>query len=351
MSKPTERDHVHPSRERRRRLFVCLAVTVLSACAWIYFENRSSIGSVAKSNVANAETDVRINPEVTPQLDNVSGDTTASPSVEVLPALLPEDLPLSAQLPVLLARATRGDPVASCRLAVEAVRCSTHQLVGRFSDKVFHADSPSVRTLARAPTGDTLLSNDEHCANFDRKSIGDLDALLERNKPALNVQQKVLIALIQPDGAIMTLPREIQRGVIGSATTLFVYSQFQADNALAFLEEGLLAHNRLALEGLILVHTPSDIPGFRPGVRLALPNPRQFVGLSFLLVEVFGPDALGPIVSQTVSNVLQTMDLVAISKLREQARARAATWKYQLSPETQKREALASPRERSDCSR
>jgi hypothetical protein len=75
------------------------------------------------------------------------------------------------------------------------------------------------------------------------------------------------------------------------------------------------------------VHAPSDIPGFRPGIRLSLPNPKLFVGYSLLLVEVFGADALGPIMNQSVANVMHSMDASVVDAMREQARASAIGWK------------------------
>ena len=337
MSHPNDRDHIaahtHSSPGSRRRIIVGLAITGLLICAWFYQTTLWRTGDVGKGN--NSTQPPLTGSSELPQVELApAAGATDAPLQDSFPALPPEDLPLAAQLPNLLARAKRGDPVASCRLAIGVVRCTTHQHVGEFTAHVRQADSVNVRDLANQTDARPSAGIDEHCASFDRNSIGNLDDLLEKNKNQLNVHQKVLLALLQPDGTIMSMPREIARGVIGSATTRFVYSQFQADNALNFLQEGAAAHNRLALEGLILVHAPSDIPGFRPGTRVSLPNPRQFLGYSLLLAEVFGADALGPIMSQTVANVLQSMDPKDVAWVQEQARVSAATWKYAMTRET-----------------
>lgn len=260
-------------------------------------------------------------------VDHAATGPITSPRLGPLPPLPPEEVPLAAQLPVLLERATRGDPIASCRLAVEVLRCTTHQHVDNFSNQLRQADSVTVRDLGDPPRGGLAVGLEAHCAAFKRENVGNLDDLLERNKGRLSIRQKVLLALLQPDGSIMSIPREIPRGVTASATTRFVYSQFQADNALVFLQEGVRLHERLAIEGLILIHAPSDIPGFRPGTRVSLPNPRLFVGYSLLLVEVFGADALGPILSQSVANVIHSMDAKVVDRVREQVRASAIEWK------------------------
>jgi hypothetical protein len=168
------------------------------------------------------------------------------PHADSMPPLPAEELPLVAQLPSLLERANRGDPTASCRLAVDVVRCTTYKHVSDFSDQLRNAESTTVRNLDDSPRGGSAAGLDAHCAGFDRDNVGNLGELLERNKHQLSIRQKVMLALLQPDGSILSIPREIPRGVIASATTRFVYSQFQADNALAFLQEGAQLHDRLA---------------------------------------------------------------------------------------------------------
>jgi hypothetical protein len=249
-----------------------------------------------------------------------------SPRSQALPPLPPADLPLVSQLPVLIERARVGDPVASCRLAVGVMRCTTHSLISEFEGRL--NGSPSARSVAGA-TISTPRSQEtaSKCEGFDPMNVGGLDQLLERNKQHLTVRQKVLLALLMPDGTVMRIPRDIPRGVVGSATTGFIYSQFQADNALAFLQEGLLNHDPLALEGLILIHAPSEIPGFNPGMRMTLPNPKRFIRYSLLLTALFGPDALGPIMGQQYSVVVRSFDPNEVQTWTDEARREAASWR------------------------
>jgi hypothetical protein len=338
--------------EKRSRLRVIVGLGVIASLLFVWLYPRPP-ERLTQGRVEDAGAiEERLSDDIAELPVHADPDATGSsivPYADSLPPLPPEDLPLAAQLPILLERANRGDPMASCRLAVDVVRCTTHQYVSDFSDQLRNAESISARNLGASSQGGSALGLDAHCAGFNRDGVGNLGELLERNKHQLSIRQKVMLALLQPDGSILSIPREIPRGVIASATTRFVYSQFQADNALAFLQEGAQLRDRLALEGLILVHAPSDIPGFRPGIRLSLPNPKLFVGYSLLLVEVFGADALGPIMSESVANVLRSMDARVVDQMREQARASAVGWKGSARQADQSRAAPGTAEPHSTC--
>lgn len=247
-----------------------------------------------------------------------------------LPPLPPEDVPLAQQLASLLERARAGDPVATCRLAIGASRCTAHALVSQFSSRLQRdplAQSGEISAESRQSAA--------MCVGFDAASVGEVEQLLVRNQDHFNIRQKVLMALVQPDGSLLAIPRDLPRGSIGSATTQYVYSQFQADHAMPFLQEGYQQRDPLALEGMIMVHVPSDVPGFHPGIRLAMPNPKLFLGYAILMSEVYGAEALGPIVSQTVANVMQTIDPVTLRAIQEDVRREAIAWRNQPAADTE----------------
>lgn len=92
-------------------------------------------------------------------------------------------------------------------------------------------------------------------------------------------------------------------------------------------------HDPLALEGLILVHAPSEIPGFEPGIRVALPNPKAFVRYAMLMIEAFGADALGPIMYEQFQVLLGYFDPSDVKLWADEAKREAISWKHSAARE------------------
>jgi hypothetical protein len=216
-------------------------------------------------------------------------------SLAGLGPLPPPTLPLRQQLPDLLARAEAGDPVASCRLLIASNRCREVIRNARFTLKALDG-------LGRLPRGsettvvDILAQSIERgnrhaifCQDLDERELPPMDALVARSVPRLSPRQKTILALTQFDGSL----RLLDRSRFYSESGLYVLPQYLADHAVDFLHEGFLAGEPLALEGMVMLHAPSQ--SLAPNsVGPWLPNPRKFLFYAGLMQALWGADALGP---------------------------------------------------------
>jgi hypothetical protein len=128
----------------------------------------------------------------------------------------------------------------------------------------------------------------------------------------MSVRQRTLIALLRSDGQIRRL-YQAEQGFSESAS--YVYPQFLADHALDFLQDGFRARDPLALEGLVLLHAPSN--SLSPqGVGPTLPNPRLFLRYAWLMQRLFGEDVLGERAKRTVAYAAASLDPDQLQSIR-----------------------------------
>ncbi len=245
-------------------------------------------------------------------------EVEAAPSRQIqMPALPSQDIPFGDQIPALLARAEAGDPVAVCRLVVDINRCSEEKRKIAFNDLMIQSlearDGPSdelmIATIARQQ--ERLEASGGYCKGFESAALPSPTSLLQATA-SLTPYQKALLALTRSDGTIQRLHDRFSYSESG----LYVYPQFLADNAYRFLQEGFAAGEPLALEGLVLVHSPSNVVSQR-GVSLSLPNPKLFVKYMGLMQRLYGDVAIEGEIGMAFSEVRASIppdQLVLIDK-------------------------------------
>jgi len=248
---------------------------------------------------------------------------------------LPDNrLPLVQQLDALIGRAEQGDPIAACRLAIDALRCrATDQVqklqgevaAGMARGKAIAADEFMLGALAHS--AEQSDANARFCEGVDAKSIPDIDQLPKRAIKAMSVRQKVLMAMSQTNGAVARLPKtnEIPQGA-GNSTTM-IQPQYLADHAFEFLQQGIVNADPLALEGMMMVYVPVWIPGTENSPRLSSPNPRRFAIYALIMRQVYGDEALGGVAGDVLSKVKLSMTPEQLAALQGEADREVVRWK------------------------
>lgn len=226
-----------------------------------------------------------------PRLDT----QTRAKRLMALPALPPPAAPLAQARPVLQPRAAAGDGVAACRLAFARTRCEGEMRAGP-------------------------IAPDSFCAGVEDDPLPRTEDLLQPAEPWLTPRQKVLLAMIRPDGGVARLSRP---GV--AAPPGYVYPQYLADHAYEFLLEGFRARDPLALEGLAIVHAPGDPARWNRNGPV-LPNPKLFVFYTGVLQRLQGDAALGPLARETLAATRATLDARDLAEADEKAATEVKLW-------------------------
>jgi hypothetical protein len=250
----------------------------------------------------------------------------AKAPTRVLPLLPSSDIPLAEQMDDLVTLAETGDPTASCRLIIGANRCSEQARNAKFTER-------TIRSLEHKPgrheglgihvaaiSMEIEAKSSAYCAGVDLDSLPRAGKVLANAYAFLSPRQKTILALMRSDGVIRRLESEPDL----SEMALYVYPQALADNAYAFLQSGIQAHDPLALEGMMLVHSPGLSLGPR-GAGLWLPNPRLFLKYSFMLARLYGEQALGRAANMVHSTMLVT-DPLDLEKIRREADFESGQW-------------------------
>jgi len=236
--------------------------------------------------------------------------------VPPMPAL---DLPLAEQWDALVARAESGDTEARCRIVVESLNCLSNIRRQEFmsaledslaNDATRNNEGRAIDMIAGTELRD--VDSRSHCVGMDAEKIRNV---LDQNYGAdarLNPRQKVVIAMTRPDDSMMRLPRphESQSRVYDLET---VYPQYLADHQYEYLQVGIAAAEPLALEGMLLVHAPTWMPGLE-GVSLSMPDPKKFVYYAHLMQRLYGDVALG---EHFLSAVQRSMSQMSPAELRD----------------------------------
>jgi len=227
------------------------------------------------------------------------------------PAASPVGTPLANSRADLEALADSGDAVASCRLALELMMCASAgnppiTMMGGLVGQVSTMDSVQQQRMidAIAATSERVEGNADHCAGVDDIRTDEIEARARAAAQLGGSRPRVLYALRTPEGLIARLQGQAGFTLFNSDRP--PVSQFYADNAYQFLQQGLASRDLLALEGLILVHTPHHV-GPRPeNLPLRMPNPLQFAVFSGLYARVSPgglPDSFEQLRQKTVAGL------------------------------------------------
>ncbi|MGQ0799998.1 MAG: hypothetical protein ACT4NL_07815 [Pseudomarimonas sp.] len=255
-----------------------------------------------------------------------------------IPSLPLQVGPLGERLQMLRTLSAEGQPEAACRLALELNHCRALGLR--------HLMSLGLEDLLDQPTWDRrgamevggLISSiadarergDEvalHCEGIS--PVPENDAVERFQQLALRgtVRQRVVAALLQPDGSLPRLPRTAVSPLPFDSWSAGMATQFYAEHALEFLDEGYRQRDGLALEGLILVSAPEAILlESASEVLPRLPDPYRFAGYALLAEQVFGPAMLGSTVTMLLQRVLDRMAPDQRERLESEVEREAQRW-------------------------
>ena len=324
----------------RRRWALAMGLLVLLATAWwLYLVFAQASRQVERSAASFAA--LQQSPAKSPPIVADLGEYSMSAQRQWALAFTE---PLIERLDALQGLAESGDRQAACWLALEYSFCRSLAVIDgvgqAFGEVLEHQPLPGV---SRAQEDDLLLGiadareryarNAAHCRGIsefvDNPGVPLLQAVVEQG----SVRQKVVAALMQPDGSILRLPREAVIPLALDTNTNRLASQFYADHALDYLQQGFRAADGLALEGLILIHAP-DVIHLRHNTDVAfrLPNPRLFSALALLAEQVYGGDMLGPQVRNLLQRSLESMSEQQRQVLERDVQIESLRWQNAAPP-------------------
>lgn len=275
-----------------------------------------------------------------------------------LPLLPPRSAPFSAQLPILISRAEAGDPVATCRVLLDSMRCA-HWSEGNQFERILEE---SVSTKPPSDLDDRaidVLARDHHssqqtevCAGFDRQELRRVEQLSPSVFTRLTPRQKVLVAMTRHDGTLVRLPRGPKSTPRGfSFGDEYMVPQVLADRDLQFIADGLAAHDPLALEAAMLLHTPKAIPGLPFLLRQAQPNPYKFALYAAISNDLFGPDYTGAFANQTLAQIQSGMTSEERVRFAQELAHQLQLWRARNSAMTHDTDDLSNTEPAAACER
>ena len=280
-----------------RRLVVLFITILMGAlfCFYLWSGHSTNLEAASTGSQAAESTEKDLNGRARAAREAASlsaSDSSTTVDLARVPDLPPGNIPLRDQIPALLARAEARDPIAVCRLVLDLNRCTEERRKIEFNARMIRSleagesphDEMMIATVAR--TQERLTAAGTYCEGVDTSSLPAPASFLEQGV-ILSPHQKAILALMRPDGRIQRLRGEPSY----SESALYVYPQFLADNAYRFLQDGFQSAEPLALEGLILVHSPSGAVS-QKGVAWSLPDPRRFVTYLELLRRLQGDAVL-----------------------------------------------------------
>lgn len=325
------------TRRRLQVLRVALSAVML-ACALLvadYLSSRSSQG-IVRSEASGPESapdgDAAATAVQTSAAPLVTSSQATGASPETVPAegpaMLPDvSEPLVLQLPLLIASAKTGDPHAACRIVLSLNRCTTAFHRKAFSERAIRSmqarkeenESFMIDLLAR---GENARSGDDgYCKGVDPATIPSADSALRNAMPALSPRQKTIIAMLRSDGHLRRLVNPPQT----AEPSTYVVPDIISSNQHAFLLAGFEARDALALEGLIMMHSPGSAI-MSQGAWVVQPDVRRFLKYSLLMARLYGPSALGDQGNRAVAAASASVSADELRALGREAEAEAQRW-------------------------
>lgn len=248
-----------------------------------------------------------------------------------VPAVLPSlDEPLAPDLDALLERAGQLEGPASCRLA-RSIQLCTHSattakvresFIEGMSTGPSRTDGMVIDMLARS--SDHVERWQRHCEGTSKEQIAQARRLLGDTLTRLTPAQKTALSLVRSDGQLRRLNPEHQIPLMDSNVDLF--PAFLTGRVRPFLEEGYRARVPLALEGLILLHSPGTTTT-RQGIWEAAPDQERFLRYSLVALHLYGPNVLGPRVRSVVDAVVASLGPAEVDRIASEAAFEAAAWR------------------------
>lgn len=246
-----------------------------------------------------------------------------------LPPLPDVAQPLKNQLPVLLERAERGDPTASCRLIVGLHRCraqARHQQITERMQRMLERNERANETIfldiIAATQAVAALAPEGFCEGLDLPALPDEGALFHRAVHAMTPRQKTLLAMMKADGSLRRVMRPPSRAGYG----LHVVPQFVADHGIDLLMQGYRAFDPLALEGMVLLHAPGST--LTPdGATAWLPNPEQYVFYATVMGDLLGRESLGRQATHLLIAASVTMPPDRLAAIQAEAQREVQRWR------------------------
>lgn len=250
-----------------------------------------------------------------------------SPAAPQADAVLPDpDLPFSMQMDRLIALAKDGSPGAMCRASLGLIYCgnvaSKRELEAAFQRSLEARsggnDDRAIEAIARSRELDG-----DFCEGVELDNSTGVGAVNGFPLGLLSARQKTVLALTRADG---TLRRLVSDSPVYSQPAGFVAPDIISRNVEGFLREGFLARDPLALEGLIMLHSPGML-GAPPGAVVSLPDSELFARYATLMQETFGPESLGRYAPGVLEAVLRTMSAEAIADLARWVAVEKMRWR------------------------
>ncbi|MCB1568391.1 MAG: hypothetical protein KDI69_06195 [Xanthomonadales bacterium] len=245
------------------------------------------------------------------------------------------DVPLAQQLETLEALAEQGNPEAACRLYVGLRRCRTvAQRLQRAEQMQTHLEqggeariSQDMMVSSIANTLENAQALSSWCEGIKPDHLPDANALAAGTIDRMTSAQKVLLVMSRQNGSLMRLPRGFGPPGGFGASSDFIYPQFLSERAYGILQDGIRRADPLALEGMLMVHSPSWLPGLEEFPRLSLPDRDLFVRYALLMREVYGDDALGQVAGAVLSRSTESMSPAERDAAQRWAEREAQRWR------------------------
>jgi hypothetical protein len=324
---------------RRAQILTLVAAVIVAAATGFYLGR----GEPAPLDVAGPEP-VAVGeggPEVdVPEPDPSRMAALAPPETRPYSAVpLPPafaDGPLAEQIDELERLAAEGHPEAACRLAIASLRCQWHQRSSRFASMVERSiaqrgDRPGDDRMISAIAGseNATLSSGEFCDGIAADRLPGTGDPLQAALGNLSVRQKVVLAMLRPDGGLRRLQESMAppAGLLAGGDTDFVFPQFLSDHALGFLDAGIAAVDPLALEGMILVHSPIAMPWELMDMRITLPDARRFLAYAILHQRLYGPYLSMPRLDERITRAANAMPDAEMQRILAFVDAEEARWR------------------------
>lgn len=311
-----------------RAALIAGGVALVVSGGYLWNNQRSSADSAAHADQGEIP---GLPDEPSPQSDaagSQSPGSSAGPRDAMVP--LPDhSLPLAYQIPALLQRAEQGEPVASCRLIASLIRCREERRRWELDQTKRHG-SAGQSSRAESKYLERPEEPGGYCNGVDTDLLPRPEALFHNAMSGFSPRQKTVLAMTRSDGSILRLNGSTPYFEPG----LYVFPQFLADHTVEFLMVGYTAKDPLALEGLVILHSPGNTM-IRKGIGVRLPNPRLFLQYSMLMHEVFGAESLGQEALFLMKITQSTMTQEQLDNIRRRVSAEAIEWRRSLTESSQ----------------
>jgi len=253
---------------------------------------------------------------------------TNSPVPAALGLKLPDvSVPLALQLDTLVEQAKAGNPTAACRLVASINRCVTAAQRRAFSERVLNSlekgktNNPDMMIDLVARSEEQSASTADYCSGVEPQRLPSLEDALRNALPSLDPHQKTVVAMLRADGDL----RRLVRTQPSSEPSTYVRPDAISSNQHSFLLAGFEAMDPLALEGLVMMHSPTSAI-MSQGVWGFQPNVRSFLQYALLMARLYGPASLGEQGNRAVIAASSQLSVEELQGLGQEVELVAQRW-------------------------